>query len=424
LRGIVTKQWLFGVAAAANLAGPMKGQASTEYVAILLLVALVTGAAAAAADGAAIAPEVRRQMARALCVVRGGNCEVDRRPCVVASSSVSDSARVSIVVLRLGADRLLVRERRSDGTIAVTLSRGGEAGVGISSPGFHIGLAFGSRSIGLGGEATAAALAARRSGRMWLVGSERQADALVDALRHPSRSRPLPPVAAVFNERGLRVEGELAGSGGAVALSAGDVFGVRDDRTTGQRTLYVKRSNDASASLSVRGGGAGAAAAPVEQYAVTFDRAGNPLDLTVISMQTAWRFARLPRGLALATGLLGTPSRRGRTVVREEHLDLTDAGNLALAGAFLEQVRRPRLRVGDAVDVSSALARRLDAVGVVNVRVYVADTRRYGVDAQGSLGIRLGVAQAHEAIRSRLLGAATRGLDGLWRARMDCTRAV
>jgi hypothetical protein len=402
----------------------MKGQASTDYVAILLLVVLATGAAAAAADGAAIAPEVRRQMARAMCIVRGGNCEVDRLPCVVASTSVSDSARVSILVLRLGSDRLLVRERRSDGTIAVTLSRGGEAGVGISSPGFHVGLALGSRSIGLGGEATAAALAARRSGRMWLVGSERQADALVDALRHPGSSSALPPVAAVFNERGLRVEGGLAGSAGALSLTAADLFGTREDRTTGRRTLYVKRTDDASATVSVRGGSAGVAATPIEQYAVTFDRAGGPIDLMVISTQTLQSVAQLPRGFAVAAGLLGAPSRRGRTVVREEHLDLTDPGNLALARAFLEQVRRPHLRLGDAVDVSSALARRLDAVGVVNVRVYAADTRRYGVDAAGSLGIRVGVEQAHEAIRLRLLAAATRGIDGMWRARSDCTRAV
>jgi hypothetical protein len=404
----------------------MKGQASTEFVAILLLVALATGAAAAAADGAAIAPEVRRQLVRALCVVRRGDCEVDRGPCVVASSSVSDSARVSIVVLRLGGDRLLVRERRSDGTIAVTLSHGSEAGLGLSSPGFHIGLSLGTRSIGLGGEATAAALAARRSGRMWLLRSNREADALADALRHPDGDgeRSLPRPAAVFNEHGLRVEGSLAGTSAAVALSAADVFGTRVELTTGRRTFYVRRNDDVSASVSLRGGSAGASAAPIEQYAVTFDRAGRPLDLMVISAQTWSASAQMPRGLSLAAGLLGRPTRRARTVVREEHLDLTDAANLELTGAFLAQVRHPRLRLGDAVDVSAELARRLDAVGVVNVRVYAADTRRYGFDAQGSLGIKLGVSQTHEAIRSRLLAAATRGLDGLWRARSDCTKAA
>jgi hypothetical protein len=405
----------------------MKGQASTDYVAVLLLVAVAIAGAAGVAHGAGIAPEVRRQMVRALCVVRRGDCDVDRRPCVVASTSATDAAGLSIVVLRIGRDRLLVRERRSDGTVAVTLSQGGEGGVGLSAPGVHVRVALGGRTLGFGGEATAAALAARRAGRMWILPDAVQADALVDVLRHPARLARdpsalarFPAPAAVFNEHGLKVGGEVAASNGVLALTAADVFGAREDRVTGQRTLYVRRSTELSGSIVVRGTGAGAGAASTEQYAVTIARDGRPLDLAVISTMARTTFVQLPRDLQVTAGLAGTPLRHARTLVREEHLDLTDAGNLELARGFLEQVRHPRLHVGDAVDVAAQLARRLDAVGVINVRAYDADVRRYGVDVGGSLGVKLGARYDHDTTTSHLLAAATRGIDGRWRRRGDC----
>jgi hypothetical protein len=418
---------LFRAGAPVTLAGAMKGQASIDYVAILLLVAVAGASAASAARGAAVAPEVRRQMARALCVVRGGDCEVDRRPCVVASRSSADVMRVSVAVLRLGHDRLLVREQRSDGTVAVTLSEGDEGGVGLSTPGVHVRVSLGGRALGLGGEATAAALAARRAGRTWVLRDGAEADALVGVLRRPGRLARDPsvlarfgPPAADFNERGLAVDAGASGAKGDLSLGAADMFGTREDHVTGRRTSYVRRSGTASIALAVRGGGAGASATPSEQYAVTVDRDGRPLDLAVVSIATYAAYVRLPRDLQVAAGLLGTPGRRARTLVREEHLDLTDAGNLELARAFLAQVDHPHLRLGDAVDVSAQLARRLDAVGVIDVRSYDADSRHYGVDVGGSVGLQLGASYDHDAGESHLRAAATRGIDGRWRTRGDC----
>jgi hypothetical protein len=53
--------------------------------------------------------------------------------------------------------------------------------------------------------------------------------------------------------------------------------------------------------------------------------------------------------------------------------------------------------------------------------MYDSDERRYGFDvAAGVRGIRIGgeFSRTHED--TRLVGATTRGLDGVWRERSDC----
>src|SRR5512132_2548873 len=184
----------------------MKGQASTDYVAILLLVAVVAAAAAAVADGTGIAEEVRRQMARALCVVGRGDCEVDRRPCTVASRRRSRGESLTVAVFKFGHDRTVVREQRSDGTIAVTLlerdERGLQAGVGG-----RLAVSLGRLQLALGGEATASALAARGDGTTWVLHDRRAADALVEALADhglaAAQARGFGAPAALFGERSL-----------------------------------------------------------------------------------------------------------------------------------------------------------------------------------------------------------------------------
>jgi hypothetical protein len=111
--------------------------------------------------------------------------------------------------------------------------------------------------------------------------------------------------------------------------------------------------------------------------------------------------------------------------VTEAHLDLTDSGNAAAARGFIAQVRDPRPGFGAAAGVSRRLAERLDAAGVIQARSYALDATRSGIDARGAVrGIK--GALTHEAVeeRARLLGAATRGLDGSWARAEDCLRAA
>ena len=92
------------------------GQSSLEYLVVVLLAAgaLAAGGALVASPG--IARAVVAQMARGLCVVRGGDCERDRAPCVTATRTQTTDKRVRIAFVTLGGGRTLIRERRSDGT--------------------------------------------------------------------------------------------------------------------------------------------------------------------------------------------------------------------------------------------------------------------------------------------------------------------
>src|SRR5579884_4262003 len=97
------------------------GQASLEYVGLVALVALVLGALAvpALAD-AGVAESVVRQFERALCLVSRGDCDQDRRPCVVASQSTEDSGHADLLVIHTGSREVVLREARSDGRVVVT----------------------------------------------------------------------------------------------------------------------------------------------------------------------------------------------------------------------------------------------------------------------------------------------------------------
>jgi hypothetical protein len=412
---------------------PDRGQAGVDYVGVLLLVTVVLGAVALVADGAGIPQAVDHQLLRALCVVRGGECEQDRAPCPVRSDRRDDSVSARILVFHVGADKTLIREERSDGTVAVTVAYGKQAGLEVSG-GAHLEVALGRGGLGLGGELTAAAVAMRERGYTWVLRDGRAADALMGRLgvgagkldAQIARGR-VPPPTQRYRHGGLASRGSA--SAGTVAratlgLSSQDVAGVRIDASTGRRTLYVQRTVEGSVSLTHGVAGATGGRMARERYAVTYDDAGRPVDLMVVTTGTYRGSFDLPARLQPVAGLLSAPTGHVRTYVEETHLDLTDPESLRVARAFLEQVRHPgAVHAGAAVAIAAALRRRLDAVGVVHARTYDADERRYGVD--GSVGVeavQLGASLSRTLLDAHLVAAATRGLDGVWRKRADCLR--
>jgi hypothetical protein len=213
-----------------------------------------------------------------------------------------------------------------------------------------------------------------------------------------------------------------AGIGGALGLSSQDVAGTRTDARTGRTTVYVQRAVDGSLSLTHEGAGATGSRGVRERYAVTYDAAGRPVDLMVMTTGSFKLSVDLPNRLQPVAGLLSKPTGHARLYVEETHLDLTDPENLRAARAFLEQVRHPgAVALGSAVAVSEALRARLDAAGIIHARTYDADERRYGVDLSAAVdGVSIGgeLSRTHEA--THLIAATTRGLDGVWRTRADC----
>src|SRR4051812_13684802 len=138
-----------------------RGQGTVEYLAVVLLVALVMGggtAAAARATDTHLATAVPHQIRRALCIVTGGDCDRDRAPCDVATDTKSSSWEVGIAVLRVGHGRVLVVERRSDGSYLVTLTKAPSAGID-STGGGHRGVPPPGRRLSPGGPGAASAAA-------------------------------------------------------------------------------------------------------------------------------------------------------------------------------------------------------------------------------------------------------------------------
>ena len=395
----------------------------------MLLVTTVLGVIAMAADGAGIPQAVDRQMLRALCIVRHGDCEQDRAPCPVATDRRRDAVAARVLVFRIGQDKAIVREERSDGTIAITVAFGKEAGVEVGD-GVHVSLSLGHSGLSLGGELTAAAVATRERGYTWVLHDPHAADALVrrlggtkGRLERQIAARRLPAPALSYEQGGTRVQGMLSRGtvvGAALGLSSQDVSGTRTDARTGATTFYVQRAVEGSLSLTHEGVTATAAHGDRERYAVTYGADGRPIDLMVMTTGSFRISADLPRQLQPAAGLLSAPTGHGRLYVEETHLDLSDPENLRLAGAFLAQVRHPAA-FGPAVAIAAALRRRLDTDGIVHARTYDSDERRYGVDLAASFeGVSVGGELSHTREDTHLVAAATRGLDGVWRTRGDC----
>jgi len=403
-----------------------RGQATVDYAALLLALAAVLTAAGAvaAARGDGVADALSRQIARALCIVSGGDCDRELEPCVVASSTRTRENGLTIAVLRLGSDRTVVREQRSDGRIAITYTEGDVVGIDAGTGG-HI--AVGRRAVRLSGELGASILARSGDGAVWELSDVRQADALVERLRRGRWAAAGPRPVARLAEGGWSVSAEAAlGSRlrGALGLTAADVRGSRVE-TGGRRTFYLRRANDVVARAGAHGAGGSAEAARSEEYAVTVDAGGRPIALAVLRHGKYGASVDLPVALQPAAGLLAGPTGAEREWVTETHLDLNDPANAAAAAVFVAQVRSPRPRLGAAVDVSRRLAERLDRAGVINARTYAVDVSASGLDVRGGAGpVRGGLTHLTTEASARLLAAATRGRDGSWSRRDDCERAA
>ena len=168
-----------------------RGQATVDYVALIGLLALLLAAAATVTAVAApgIANAVVGQLRRALCIVSGGDCPPSpRRPCTLASTRDARHAGAVIGVVRLDDDTAVLRERLSDGTIRLTVSSrdggGVEGGVGAKAK-----VEVHGHEIGFAREARAGVEGVLGHGSVYYARSDREADALLQALAWGGRPR-------------------------------------------------------------------------------------------------------------------------------------------------------------------------------------------------------------------------------------------
>jgi hypothetical protein len=395
------------------------GQASLEWLAVVALVATLLGFGAALAQAGYIGRRVTREMARAICLVGAGDCERDREPCVTTSGTRAQAVSFDIGIVRLGEDGFALLERRSDGTIAVTIEQGGKAGVGAAA-GVGAGFRLGGADASVGGEVTASMVARLGKGRTWIVDTEDQARELVER-----RGGARPPDITSGNGALTSGLGASGGVSGLVELPAAQgsltfdrQAGWRADRRTGHRTAYVQASWAASGSaggqsvLGLSGGG--------ETFAVELDAAGRPLDLRVIATGRFGGSRDLPAVVQPVAGLLAAGAGSDRVYEVTSHLDLTDPANLGAARDLLDAIAR---RTAIAAP-SQALRRRIDTRGTVEARILSQGSKSSGAGFHVTFdGLKIGGSAEIEQRSQQLLAATSRGLDGQWLTRTDCVDA-
>jgi hypothetical protein len=404
-----------------------------EHAAIVALVAVVLAGAVAAAgafSGVGIVNAVHSGIRRALCVAGGEDCAPFHvmQPCATARDEDTHVTGVSIGFWRLGSGRSVGVERRSDGSVAVTVYDDVEGGVGAS-----VGVRFGIGRVAKGDEGLVDAIAGRLEleasagvearlrggwGRTWEFDDGPAAEAFLGRLRAleearrtggdvPAARRALraPDVERVRVGVDGTVTGEVSGplglsAGTSAALGLHGV-GTRDRRTGAVTVGLVLPASVAGELAAPLGVGLGRGLRVEPSATLTFDRELRPRELRVVGQLTAGDGARR-RDVQLRVDLTRPEAARGVAAL-----------TAGLRGGDLRAAR----------DAATTLGRWAAAEGWVDQREYRTASETEGIDTELALGVKLGVRDQDGHSTERLLAARTRPPGGLWEGRTDCFAA-
>lgn len=398
-----------------------RGQASIEWLGAVALVALVLVASSAVLGGEAMAAGVVRQMHRALCVVAGGVCDLDRRPCVVAADATEDEVHVNLGVVRLGRRELILREHRSDGTVLVTYLQETGAGwdVGVGSDAW---VKAAGREWAAGTAARAALLASLGGGETWAFANGREADRAMAYLsegRAPPGARRAQRIVLAGAELSAQAQarGPQTGSTATLRLDARLVDETVIDERDGRRTHVIGRRAQAQALVQVPKASAEGTAGGEERLSVTTDAGGRPLELTIVRTGDLAGALSLPDAVQPIAGALLGDGRGHRRWVVEQRLDLTDPASLGAAQVLLDALDGP---AAVAARASEGLRARLAEAGVTEARVYDVEADDSGASAHVAQGWKVGGGIVDVEDDASLVDARVRGADGAWRTRSEC----
>jgi len=400
-----------------------RGQSTVEWLGIVLALAGLIFTGAAISQAPFVARAVDRQIQRAYCVMRHGDCERDRLPCVVASSQRSTGLTVRLLVAELGGGKLALIEHLSDGTVKVTATTRAAVSTKL---GFGVGGSVGDRGkgIALGADLSHAIAASADGGRSWVAANGAQASELVARLRL-GYSMPEPDI--TYNRLGMnrdsrislkakRGKAQLAG-GGALGVERG--AGVERNRRTGVETLRFTGAAHRSAKLTVFGrtlADSGSEVKAGEHYAIERDAAGRLLDLAVTTTSD-----RLPEAALGFGGVIDADrGQKERAYEMTAHLDLTEPASRAAAVKLVAALRNPSPeRLTEAAGRVRALVKER---GVLEVHAYEqrSSNREIGVTVNVIKGVKAGAGYETGNRSAELVAAATRDPAGNWLPRDDC----
>jgi hypothetical protein len=418
------------------------GQATSEYVALIALVAVVLMLATGITAGG-IGGRVLASLQRGLCHVSGAACtppqppDDDLAPCPVERTTGGESLEGAFEVVKLGRGATLTAVRSSDGHVTVTLA-------GQTTEGLEVGI--GSKRA-LGGsssaEATAGIEASKDTSRSWTLPSAAAARAFVE--RYGSKAtiggkvvdlvrsgcsilcdavdwRPhaeLPPPDESYLGRGAAAWVAASLGPGKLHASEGSLLGARFRRDGGS-TWFVQLDAAIGAELALGAGALGASSHSQTVVAYTLDARRRPAELAIQTVAETDGTGAVRGEHRRATATLGAGG--SRVTELDATLDLHDPGNLAAAAAFARALRRP-LEIGTLQRSVAAVKARILQTGVVDRRTYALSSTAFELGAQLVLGTQLGGSFARTRESMRLLSAETR-LPGLpFLPRDDCRAA-
>jgi len=418
----------------------VSGQATSEYVALIALVAIALALAAGLTAGG-VGEHVLAGLQRGLCRVAEVRCPSPQRPrdelepCPVERTTSAESLEGALELLRLGGGRSLTAVRMSDGRVQITLADAKTAG-GAVGLGYSIGL--GRRH---GATLTAGIERHFAPGRSWTLPSAAAARAFVarygakatvggkavDLVRSGCSIlcdaigwRPhavLPPADETSIDRAL--SGTLGGAIGDVGV------GRSDDRLLG---VQLRRDGGSTWYLGFDAAVAAALMSPVglgivhqDQAVVSFtlDARHRPLQLSFDTVGSDMRSGALQaaqRVSARAEGAVALVTESSAT------LDLRDPRNLAAAQALRRAIDR-RLSPRGVQRSAAVVGRRIARSGVVDRRTYALTSSAIAIGGTVMLGAQIGGGFERTREGMRLLSAETR-LPGLpFLPRDDCRSA-
>jgi hypothetical protein len=385
---------------------PTAGQATTEYIAAIALVAALLAVVAPAVGAPDLGRAVVAKMRLALCIAGADICDARMAadaglaPCPMGSAVTGHELSATVFSLDVGHRTTLTVTERSDGSVGVVRTVGGHAGVSGGAGG---GAGAGPISVGTG--ADGAARLRFQASRGWEFPSRAAAARFLEhavlhtfkASRFPASWHSVEGGEELAGQVGASLGGNGGGDATAVALSAsaGQALGGRIGRD-GVVTLYGRVGVEGEVSLPfVPAVGPGRVETLVEY---TVDRRG-PREL-------AFRTA-VPQSLA------GT--RIAETVFR---LDLRVPGNLAVARSLVDAAWPwPPAVLGRL----GAVFERIGSHGTVERFVSDVEDEGWGASGSGKAGIQFGGGFKRIDVRRRLVEAGAR-VGGQIRRRQDCVR--
>jgi hypothetical protein len=346
----------------------------------------------------------------------------------VSSHTVNDGWHVNVAVVRFGHDEALLYQQDSDGSVLVThvsdWNGGFDVGVGVDGSVKIAGV-----DLAASASARAAILGGLGSGDSWRFANARDAELGMAQMSegHDPDYGVGYPVADIKNRRigsfDLDAQASLGKLSASLGIQGSQVQGVAVDPIDGRRTFVIDRSG--SADLVLKGGSVSAAgkAAGQEQIEVTTGADGEPVELTISrSGQLDGRLSLPDAAQGAAERVLGgTAGARSWVVV--ERLDLTDPRSREVAHDYLSHLFDGL--VGQIGHDTDALRRRIDEVGVTELRTYaLTNTDNGGLSGHVAAGGKFGFGIGETTQDLQLLDARVRSVDDQWRTRDDCLAAA